>query len=277
MAAPGGGGGLPIGPDGNPLTREQLQQIMAMEAQKRGMTPQQFQEWQQQQIAQEAAKHNMSPQQFVAMKQAEQRQQMQAIAEEAKKLGITPQQFVMQKQREAQEQMARQQQQQGAQPGQSPQQGGPPPGQQQQVQQIPLNQGVVAKPEALAMAKFLQSQNLKTRTVILDGQRREMFKGLISPLDNRPEHANMPQSNVHSGSCSPMPTRKLALRTLSFQKSATITRPGMPFSFFPCRCSPSECRRKILMKATIMPNPRRRTESKANGRSRSSHTRNLIL
>jgi hypothetical protein len=33
------------------------------------------------------------------------------------------------------------------------------------------------KPEAVAVAKFLRSQDLKTRVCILDGQRKDMFKG----------------------------------------------------------------------------------------------------
>ncbi|RMZ90605.1 hypothetical protein DV736_g2156, partial [Chaetothyriales sp. CBS 134916] len=44
------------------------------------------------------------------------------------------------------------------------------------VHQVPVNGTVEAKPEAVALAKFLRSQNLKTRTCILNGQRKDMFK-----------------------------------------------------------------------------------------------------
>ncbi|RMD40488.1 hypothetical protein DV735_g4642, partial [Chaetothyriales sp. CBS 134920] len=96
MAQPGPQPGMPAG-----ITPQQIQQIIAMEAQKRGMTVAQFQALQKQAIEQEAAKAGMSPQQFIH---------------------------------------------------------------------------VEAKPEALALAKFLRSQNLKTRTCIFNGQRKDMFK-----------------------------------------------------------------------------------------------------
>ena len=158
MAQPGPPpGGMPPG-----ITPQQIQQMIAMEAQKRGMTVPQFQAFQKQQIEQEAAKAGMSPQQFVQMKQAEAREQYMR-----------------------QQQAAQQQPQQGAQPGQPQQKlpqpgqpGGPPPG---QMQQVPVNGTVEAKPDALAVAKFLRSQNLKTRTCIFNGQRKEMFKGISTP------------------------------------------------------------------------------------------------
>ena len=46
----------------------------------------------------------------------------------------------------------------------------------QQQQQTPIAPGP-PKPEALALASFLQSQDLKMRTCILNGQRKNMFKG----------------------------------------------------------------------------------------------------
>lgn len=126
-------------------TPQQLQQMIALEAQKRGMTIPQFQAFQRQQIEAEAAKLNMSPQQFIQMKQEEARQSFQR-------------------------QQQQQQQQQGqGQPAQPQQQG--------QVQHIPVNEGVEAKPEAIAVAKFLRSRDLKTRTCIFNGQRKDMFKG----------------------------------------------------------------------------------------------------
>ena len=48
--------------------------------------------------------------------------------------------------------------------------------QQQQQQMQPINPGEPTK-EALALAKFLQSQDLKVRQCILNGQRKDMFKG----------------------------------------------------------------------------------------------------
>ncbi|KAH0843625.1 hypothetical protein AYO21_05412 [Fonsecaea monophora] len=145
MASPGG-----PPPGAQPFSPQQIQQLIAMEAQKRGMTIPQFQAFQRQQIEAEAAKAGMTPQQFIQMKQEEARQQ-----------------FIRQQQAAQQ-----QQQQQGGQPQGQPR--GPPPG--QQTQHIPLNAKVEPKPEALALAKFLRAQDLKTRTCIFDGGRKDMFK-----------------------------------------------------------------------------------------------------
>lgn len=122
---------------------------MKMEAQKRGMTLEEFQAF-----------------------------QRKTIEEEAAKLGITPQEFVQRKQAEAREQMMKQRaaaQAQGQQPGQPPAQGQGQPG--QRMQQLDITKPVEAKPEALALAVFLRGQNLKTRTCIFNGQRKDMFKG----------------------------------------------------------------------------------------------------
>lgn len=65
---------------------------------------------------------------------------------------------------------------------QQAQQGG-----QQQVQQNqpqPIQPGP-PKPEAIAMAQFLMKQDLKPRTCILNGQRKEMFKGKSSVSHKR--------------------------------------------------------------------------------------------
>jgi translocation protein SEC62 len=82
------------------------------------------------------------------------------LAIDAQKNGMTVPEFIeflKKKQAEAQRQ---QQQQQGGQPQQpQPIQPGPP------------------NPAAIAVAKFLQSQDLKPRTCILNGQRKNMFKG----------------------------------------------------------------------------------------------------
>ena len=128
-----------------------IQQMMAAEAQRRGMTIEQLQAFNLQKIQEESARLGMSPQAFIQMKQKEAMEQHQK-----------------------QQQQARQQGQPGAPQGQ-PQAGA---GQPQSVQQqINLNQAIQAKPEALAIAKFLRSQNLKIRTCIFDGKRRDMFKG----------------------------------------------------------------------------------------------------
>jgi translocation protein SEC62 len=51
---------------------------------------------------------------------------------------------------------------------------------QQGEQPQPIQPGP-PKPEALAIANFLRGQNLKPRTCILNGQRKDMFKGTSSP------------------------------------------------------------------------------------------------
>jgi len=94
---------------------------------------------------------------------AEQIAQMQRqLAIDAEKNGMTVQEFV-EKIREQQQQAMAQQQAAQAQ-------------QQQQNQPQPIQPGP-PKPEALAVANFLKSQDLKTRTCILNGQRKDMFKG----------------------------------------------------------------------------------------------------
>lgn len=129
----------------------------------------------QQQFAAEAAKRGMTPEQF-AQKQREQ------LTADAAKLGLSPEQYVTQLRMRAlqahQKQMEAQQPQQGSpQQGQSPT---PPQGQpQQQTHQVPVQPGQPPDPKALAVANFLRSQNLKPRTCILDGQRKDMFKGVL--------------------------------------------------------------------------------------------------
>ncbi|KAK6428782.1 Translocation protein S62 [Oleoguttula sp. CCFEE 5521] len=108
-------------------------------------TPEQIQQMQQQ-IAIEAQKAGLSIPQYIERikAQAMQQQQMQ-------------QQMMQQQQMQQQQQLA--QQQQGAQPG----------------QQVPIAPGP-PKPEGLAVAKFLRSQNLKLRTCIFNDERKDMFK-----------------------------------------------------------------------------------------------------
>jgi translocation protein SEC62 len=105
--------------------------------------------------------------------QAMQRQ----LALDAEKNGMTVPQFIeflKKKQQEAQ--MA---QQQGGQ-----QQHGQP----QQGQPQPINPGP-PNPAAIVVAKFLRSQDLKQRTCILNGVRKDMFKGesaILSLLSAQP-------------------------------------------------------------------------------------------
>ncbi|KAI5290769.1 Translocation protein S62, partial [Ascosphaera aggregata] len=133
------------------------QQFLA-EAARRGMTPEQFSELQRQQVVNEAAKHGLTPEQFIEKLKEQAQQQMRA------------------------QMAARAQAQAGAEnvPGQAQ---GPAqaaakqqPQQHQVQQQVPVNAGASANPQAIAVANFLRSQNLKPRSCILDGRRRELFK-----------------------------------------------------------------------------------------------------
>lgn len=94
------------------------------------------------------------------------------LAADAAANGMTvPQfiEFIKKKQMEAQQAQAQAQAQ-----GQTP----PQQEQQQQTQQ-PITPGP-PNPAALAVAGFLKSQDLKMRTCILNGQRKDMFKGKVS-------------------------------------------------------------------------------------------------
>lgn len=123
----------------------------------------------QQQIA-EAQRRGMTPQQL----QAQQRQQIQA---EADKAGLSFDQYINRLKQQAFENHQRQQQmaQQQAQ-NQATRPQGQPQMQGQQGQQVPITPGA-PDPRALALAKWLKGQDLKPRTCILNGQRKDMFKG----------------------------------------------------------------------------------------------------
>ncbi|KAL8870774.1 MAG: hypothetical protein Q9174_003256 [Haloplaca sp. 1 TL-2023] len=121
-----------------------MQQQLAMEAQKRGMTTQQFQQWQ--------------------------RSQIEA---EAKKAGMSFDQYVVKLKKDAMENHQRQQQM--AQQQQAAQKSGQPQAQGQAGQQVPINPGA-PDPKAIAVAKWLRGQDLKTRTSLLNGQRKDMFR-----------------------------------------------------------------------------------------------------
>jgi translocation protein SEC62 len=131
------------GPPPNPQQITQMQAQFLDEAKRRGLTPQQFQEQQRQQLTADAAKQGLTLEQYVVQLKARAMQE-----------------------HHMRQQQAHQGQVQGHQP---PQQG--------QMQQIPVNPNADKKPEALAVAKFLRSQDLKMRVCVLDGQRKEMFKG----------------------------------------------------------------------------------------------------
>jgi translocation protein SEC62 len=130
----------------NPQQLAQMQAQFLEEAKRRGLTPQQFQE-----------------------------QQRQHLMAEATKQGLTLEQYVMQLKARAMQ--AAQAQAQGQRP-QNQQGGGG-----QVMQQIPVNPNAEKKPEALAVAKFLRGQDLKTRVCVLDGQRKDMFKGMVAITD----------------------------------------------------------------------------------------------
>ena len=124
------------------------------------------------------------------------------IAEDAQKAGMSVPEFLETLKKQAQERalhmrrmqaQQQQQQQQGGmvggmpegppgpngrplQPGQQVR--GPPPG---AVMRQPITAGP-PKPEALALAKFLRGQDLKPRTCILNGERKDMFKGRLLSL-----------------------------------------------------------------------------------------------
>jgi translocation protein SEC62 len=131
------------GPPANPQQLAQMQAQFLEEAKRRGLTPQQFQEQQRQQLTAEAAKQGLTLEQYVV--------QLKARALQEHQMRV---------------QQAAQAQAQGQQPGQV-------------MQQIPVNPNAEKKPEALAVAKFLRSQDLKTRVCVLDGQRKDMFKGAV--------------------------------------------------------------------------------------------------
>lgn len=144
----------PPGQNPTPQQMAAMQQQIAVEAQKRGMTPQQFQNWQRQQIE-----------------------------EDAKKQGLTVDQYIEKLKRQAWEN--HQKQQQMAQQQAMQQQSGQPSVQgQQQGQQVPITPGA-PDPKGMAVAKWLRSQDLKSRTCILNGQRKDMFRGTVyDPIHN---------------------------------------------------------------------------------------------
>ncbi|KAJ5729488.1 Translocation protein S62 [Penicillium malachiteum] len=150
----------------SPQQMAAMQQQFAAEAAKRGLTPEQFAQKQREQLTADAAKHGMTPDQYVAQLR------MRALQAHQKQMEAQRQaQGSQQPGSPAQPGQPQQQQQQQQQQGQAQ---APKPG--QQMHQVPVNAGQPADPKALAVAKFLRSQNLKPRTCIMDGQRKDMFK-----------------------------------------------------------------------------------------------------
>lgn len=129
-----------------------MQQQFAAEAQKKGMTPQEFANWQRQQLTADAAKHGLSVEQYVEKLKA------QALQQHQQKLTQQQQQQQQQQEQQSQQKHAVQHEQ-----GQA-------------NQQVPINPGA-PDPSTLALAKWLRAQDLKSRTCILNGQRKDMFKG----------------------------------------------------------------------------------------------------
>lgn len=93
----------------------------------------------------------------------------QQLAAEAARQNMSVEQYISHLKAHAMKQ-AQQQQQQQAQKRQAEQ--NPEP------QHVQTNNPSPPSPEAIAVAKYLRGQNLKTRTSILNGQRKDMFKGV---------------------------------------------------------------------------------------------------
>ncbi|KAH1276520.1 hypothetical protein KXX33_000211 [Aspergillus fumigatus] len=153
MAAPGGP---------SPQQIAAMQQQFAAEAARRGLTPEEFARQQREQLNAEAAKHGMTTEQYVHQLR------MRAMAAHQQQMAQQQAQAAQQQGQAGPQQQQQQQQQQG--------QSGQPSPPQQQMQQVPVNPSNPPDPRAIAVAQFLRSQNLKSRTCILDGRRKDMFK-----------------------------------------------------------------------------------------------------
>ena len=101
----------------------------------------------QQQLAAEAAKHNMTMEQYIAHLKTQAMKHAQA----------------------QQDQKAQKQQQQQQDDDET-------------RESVSLNNPGTPNPKGLAVAKWLRGQDLKTRTCILNGQRKDMFKGELRRL-----------------------------------------------------------------------------------------------
>lgn len=111
----------------------------------------------------------------------------QQIIADAAKHGMSPEQYLAQLRTHAMRQSQQQQQSQAGAQSQQPhshdghEHSHDHPHQQQQEQQIPITPGEPT-PQALALQKWLRSQDLKSRPCILKDQRKDMFKGAVTLL-----------------------------------------------------------------------------------------------
>lgn len=164
-------------------------------------TPEQIREIQRQ-IAEEAQKHGMTVQEYVERLKAQAMQQHQA---------------------QMRMQQMQQQQQQSGQPVVQQQAQGQPQQQQPQPQQIPINTQAPPKPEAVAIANFLKTQDLKPRTCLFNSQRKELFRvkrairALMSPAYGKARAKNplLPEVNdrvTAENTFKMLPMSMLALR-----------------------------------------------------------------
>lgn len=143
----------------------------------------------------------------------EQIQMMQRqLAAEAEKHGISVQEYVQRLKAQAMAQhQAQMQAQQRAQ-------------QQQQQQQQPIQPGP-PKPEAIAVANFLKSQDLKPRTVIHDEKRKDMFRvmrairALHSPAYQKARAKNPLLPEVHDRASAENTFKLLPLSLLALRVS----------------------------------------------------------
>lgn len=173
MAGPMPQGGPPPGvQQPSPEQIRAMQEQLQAEAQRHGMTvPQYIQKMREAAMAQQQAQMQATPEQIAQMRQLQQQMQQQ------QQQGGQPTPEQIAKMRQMQQQIQQQQQQQQQQGGQLR------PPQQQQQQQPPHPQGQPQPiqpgpptPEALAVAGFLRSQELKIRMVVHDEKRKEMFR-----------------------------------------------------------------------------------------------------
>lgn len=107
-----------------------------------------------QHVESEAARRGITPEELG-------RRQREQIEREAANAGMSTEQYVVQMKARAMQAAQAQAQQQ----------------QQPAGRAVPLNMSGPANPKAIAVADFLRSQELKPRTCIFNGQRRDMFKG----------------------------------------------------------------------------------------------------
>ena len=143
----------------------------------------------------------MTPQQLQA-------QQRREIEEAARREGVTFEQYITKLKQQAFENHQRQQQMAAQQAAAQQAQGGqsqPPQVQGQQGQQVPIQPGA-PDPKAQALAKWLRGQDLKSRTCILNGQRKDMFRGTLPP--------SVPRSPSKDQLVTPSASVKRALRAI---------------------------------------------------------------